>query len=309
MNKNMLKLRLLIFIIITVMLSGCRELPKEVVNEKDGSTMVLIPAGDFLMGSSDEQIERYVKQFRWDISWYENERPQHPVYLDAYYIDKYEITNAQYKKFVDETNHPVPTVSKEQIREIFHSTGQFDVSDAYIETVMEKSTSYAWKNNTYPPKMDAHPVMFVSWEDANAYAKWAKNRLPTEAEWEKAARGTDARTYPWGEKIDSSNLNYDEHAGGTTGVGLYPAGVSPYGVYDMAGNAWEWVTDWYGKDYYKHSPRKNPKGPNTGKYHVLRGGCWLFNGYDARVADRNVHLNHPDSVYNMNGFRCAKDAK
>lgn len=307
---NALKYNSLLFTIITVILLGCKaELPKEIVNEKDGSTMVLVSAGDFLMGSSGEQIARYVKQFQWDICWYENECPQHLVYLDAYYIDKYEITNAQYKKFVDETSHSAPTVLKEQIKEIFHSTGQFKVSDTYIETIMEKSAPFAWKDNTYPPGTADHPVMFVSWEDANAYAKWSGKRLPTEAEWEKAARGTDGRTYPWGEEIDPSKLNYDEHAGGTTKVGLYSAGVSPYGVYDMAGNVWEWVADWYDKDYYQDCPRKSPPGPETGKYHVLRGGCWLFDGYDARVADRNVHLNHPDSVYNMNGFRCAKDAE
>jgi iron(II)-dependent oxidoreductase len=311
-NFNVLGVLCILTTIIA--LFGCKEeLPTEIINEKDGSVMVLIPAGDFIMGSSDEQVERYVKQFNWDYNWYEDEKPQHTVYMDAYYIDKFEVTNAQYKKFVDETNHPVPTESVEDIKEIFsevfQSTGQLDVPEAYIDAVMDTCEPYIWKNGTYPPGKADHPVVLVGWEDANAYAKWAGKRLPTEAEWEKAARGTDGRTYPWGEEIDATKLNYDEHAGGTTKVGAYPLGVSPFGVYDMAGNVWEWVADWYGKDYYKYSPKKNPKGPQSGASHVIRGGSWKFDGYDARVADRNYHLRNPSYIYNINGFRCAKDAR
>jgi iron(II)-dependent oxidoreductase len=299
---------------IIIVLFGCKkEPPKEIIHEKDASVMVLIPAGDFIMGSSDEQVERYVKQFNWDYNWYEDERPQHTVYLDAYYIDKYEVTNAQYKKFIDETGHSVPTESREAVknilREVFQSTGQLDVPDSYINAVMDTCEPYIWKNGTYPPNKADHPVLLVSWDDANAYCQWAGKRLPTEAEWEKAARGKDGRTYPWGEEIDPTRLNYDEHAGGTTKVGSYPLGVSPFGVYDMAGNVWEWVADWYDKDYYRYSPRKNPKGPKSGTSHVLRGGSWKFDGYDARVADRNYHLGNPSYVYNLNGFRCAKDAR
>ena len=120
---------------IIIALFGCKkELTKEIIHEKDGSVMVLIPAGDFIMGSSDEQVERYVKQFNWDYNWYEDERPEHTVYLDAYYINKYEVTNAQYKKFIDETGHSVPTESREAVknilREVFQSTGQLDVPDS-----------------------------------------------------------------------------------------------------------------------------------------------------------------------------------
>ena len=297
-----------LFVIIftfAIVLCGCRE---EIINEKDGSVMVLIPAGDFLMGSSEEQIARYIEQFHWAASWYEDEKPQHTVYLDAYYIDKYEITNAQYKTFVDETSHSAPTASKEAILEVFKSTGQLDVPDAVVNAIMEKCEPYIWKNGTYPPGKEHHPVVLVLWEDANAYAQWAGKRLPTEAEWEKAARGTDGRTYPWGDELDATRMNYDEHAGDTTGVGNYPSGVSPYGVYDMAGNVWEWVADWYDKDYYKYSPRKNPRGPKSGTSHIMRGGSWLFDGYDTRVADRNYHLGNPSCIYNVNGFRCAKDA-
>ena len=219
------------------------------ISEKDGMEMVYVPAGAFTMGSNDGDAD---------------EKPVHEVYLDGYWIDKYEVTNAQYAKCVAEGD-------------------------------CDKQVKMEYAN---------HPVVQVSWIDAHAYCAWAGRRLPSEAEWEKAARGTDGRTYPWGfETPSASQLNYNLNEGGMTAVGNYPAGASPYGALDMAGNVWEWVADWYDAGYYSKSPLENPPGPDSGTYRVLRGGSWLVNGRDVRSADRN--LNFPVSANDYLGFRCS----
>ena len=223
----------------------------------DTEEMVFIPAGEFLMGSSAEDVQRYLIEFIYRRpSRFTNEQPQHIVYLDAFYIDKYEVTNAQYRRFLDETGCTPPPY---------------------------------WNDDLYNQPEQA--VMAVTWEDAAEYAKWAGKRLPTEAEWEKAARGTDGRTWPWGNQWDPTMLNAND-VGAVDGyvytapVGSYPQGVSPYGVHDMAGNLWEWTTDWYDSDYYKYSPKVNPKGPVSGENHVARGGSWSMNLDFTRCASR-----------------------
>ena len=227
---------------------------------QDGAEMILIPAGEFIMGSPEGEGDN-------------NEQPQHTVFLDAFYIDKYEVTNAQYKQFMDATGHKAPEY---------------------------------WDDEKY--NQPNQPVVGVTWHDAVAYAKWAGKRLPTEAEWEKAARGVDGRKYPWGNEWNSSKCN--SNVGGdeykyTAPVGSFPDGASPYGVMDMAGNVWEWCADWYDRNYYSRSPQQNPKGPDSGSRRVLRGGSWGYDTDYLRCASRSGSA--PADRSRNGGFRCAQD--
>ena len=198
-----------------------------------------------------------------------DEKPVHRVYLDEFFIDKYEVTNEQYNQCV--------------------------------------SAGPCSPNNKYDGFTDPRqPVVGVDWNQASTFCSWAGKRLPTEAEWEKAARGTDGRTYPWGEGIDCSRANYGDCGHGKTKpVGTYPSGASPYGAMDMAGNVWEWVADWYDAKYYQNSPNRNPTGPSSGLSRVLRGGGWYFSPLNLRVAYR-LGLNPTDRGSNV-GFRCVRD--
>lgn len=231
-----------------------------------GAPMMFVPAGEFLMGSSDADKDAQ-----------SNEKPQHTVYLDAFWMDKYEVTNALYKKCVDAGKCLPPNPTKSYTRDPYYGNAQYD----------------------------NYPVVYVSWDDANSYCEWVGKRLPTEAEWEKAARGSDGRIYPWGNTFDKNLLNSGEGgAGDTTEVGQYPNGASPYGLMDMAGNVWEWVNDWYDGNYYSNSPRENPQGPSTGQYRVLRGGSWSNYRDLVRAANRNAYA--PNNRNNNIGFRCAR---
>jgi eukaryotic-like serine/threonine-protein kinase len=234
------------------------------VSTIDGMALVYVPAGEFLMGStsSDELAAT-------------DEKPQHTVYLDAFWIDRTEVTNAMYAKCVAAGDCDAPD-----------STGSYTRSSYY------ENAQYA-----------DYPVIYVSWIDASAYCDWAGRWLPSEAEWEKAARGTDGRIYPWGDQSPSANLlNYYQNEGDTTAVGSYPSSASPYGALDMAGNVWEWVHDWYGENYYSNSSSANPTGPSTGQYRMLRGGAWYDIDRYGRTADRNGYTS-VFTGYNI-GFRC-----
>jgi formylglycine-generating enzyme required for sulfatase activity len=242
------------------------------INPKDGAEMVWIPEGEFLMGSTDEQIVNLLSNNpSYKSEWFDREKPQHKVYLDGYWMYKYEVTVAQYEKFCTETSR-----------------------------AMRNAPQWGWIEN--------HPIANVTWQDAFDYAKWAGASLPTEAQWEKAARGTEGLTWPWGNEWDASKCNGKlKELRMTQPVGSHPADASSYGCMDMAGNVWEWCADWYAADYYATSPYKNPTGPSSGSYRTLRGGGYGGNRGDNynRSAYRDFYLNLYGSNYS-GGFRLAR---
>ena len=271
----------------------------------DGAEMILVPAGEFIMGSDADEIARLdIKQ-----ELVEDEMPRHRVYLDTFYMDTYEVTNAHFQQFVHATGYRTQAEREDW--------GWADTGAAWGQV-----TGANWRAPLGPGSsiagLEQHPVVQVSQEDAKAYCAWAGKRLPTEAEWEKAARGTDGRIYPWGDQFDGTRLNFcDAHCQRswqdqasndgyryTAPVGHYAGDQSPYGAYDMAGNVREWVADWYAENYYKTSPTRNPPGPASGEQAVLRGGGWVNTARNVRVPFRSRL--EPAHRYGYVGIRCAK---
>ncbi len=242
------------------------------VNEIPPEYMVLVPAGPFSMGCDPA--------YNGGFECLSIELPLHSVYLDAYFIDQYEVTNAEYALCVDAEMCLPP----------------------YSDFT---STRVPYFSN---PDYANYPVVWVTWKMASTYCAWINSRLPTEAEWEKAARGPVLRTYPWGEQDPSCALTnftgLTPCIGDTNSIGSYTAGASPYGVYDMAGNVWEWVNDWYAGDYYQVSPGNNPQGPTEGTVRVIRGNAFSAYISNSRTALRNDF--QPLSPDPEIGFRCAR---
>ena len=229
------------------------------VSDKDGMQLLFVTAGEFLMGTLPEDPQASD----------DSEKPQHTVYLDAFFIDETEVSNAMYAICVKAGECQPPS-----------------------------QTSYF-----SDPTVANHPVFWVSWSDAKDYCAWAGRQLPTEAQWEKAARGAEGHTYSWGEGIDRSLANYGGTVNRTTPVDSYPSGASPFGALNMAGNVWEWVADWFDPKYYSYSPASNPTGPDRGDHRVKRGGAWYSDAQSVRAANRD-HIGPTYQAKNI-GFRCA----
>ncbi len=278
-------------------------LPREIRSE-DSAEMVLIPAGDFWMGNTPEGLNsfrsyctRIPKVPACKNGAYErDELPRRRVMLDAFYIDRFEVTNVLFERFVKATGHQ--TVAERR--------GKGAVWLPKNRGWEQEVSNAAWRSPNGPGSSaePTHPVMQVAWYDAAAYCRWAGKRLPTEAEWEKAARGPDGRRYPWGDAWDPTRANGELRVKGTTPVGTYPQGASPYGVHDMAGNVWEWVADWYGEGYYRWGSTRNPTGPEIGEFRVARGGSWVNEAAGLETTHR--HRIGPGHPTNTLGFRCAK---
>ncbi len=261
-------------------LAPATEPPAATESPDNQMTMVFVPQSEFTMGSEG----------------YDDEKPIHMVTLDAYWIDQTEVTNAMFAKFIVATGYETESQKKGKSH-IFQS-------GVWIET-----NGADWQHPTGPNSnifgREKHPVIHVSWNDATAYCEWRGDRLPTESEWEKAARGTDKRTYPWGNKAPNNTLlNYNFNIGDTTEVGKYSDGISPLGALDMAGNVWEWVEDWYSDTYYQNSPSSNPLGPDAGINKVVRGGSWSDVEDGVRASYRGEH--DPSNAKSSLGFRCAR---
>ena len=245
----------------------------ELSTSKDGAPMVVVPAGSFPMGVPDG-----------DRDGGRDEYPRHEVFVDTFAIDKFEVTNGLYLGFVKSTGHRVPQNPKTPTRNL-------------------------WQGDGITESLTDRPVINVDWFDADAYCKWVGKRLPTEAEWEKAAKGTSDRRFPWGNvEPTAKHLNYNQRWIGEKTlmpVGSYEAGKSPFGVYDMAGNVWEWVNDWYDAQYYEKSPQKNPKGPDACVKKVIRGAGWQNETPTVRIFTRVE--SDPAMRNESTGFRCAAD--
>ncbi len=263
----------LLFLAVLIAGYGCADREEAAMAKRTPEGMVLVPAGKFIMGSDLEDKEGKGVEFGSIKPWYKDEHPKQKIFLEAFYIDKIEVTNLMYQRFLLATGFSAPL---------------------------------EWESAAIPPGRENHPVGGITWYDADNYCQWIGKRLPTEAEWEKAARGTDGQEFPWGNTFDQAKANVGVgESKDTTPVGAYEAGKSPYGAYDMAGNVWEWTQDWY-----QPYPKSTFQDPRYGeKMKVLRGGGWGGIGhYTLAIYYRSAYrfFADPRIFFNDVGFRCAK---
>ena len=284
MRKSMIFVGMLV--ILSMPLTGCGMVGSQnatptqmtTMRPNDDMLMLYVPAGTFTMGGNSDTAlqacQRIGSGCQPDL--FKAEGPAHAVALDAFWIDQTEVTNGKYAQCVLGGACQPPADMR----------------------------SRQWGRYYDVPRFADYPVIYVDWNQADAYCAWAGARLPTEAEWEKAARGTDGRLYPWGMTFNPDFANYNENVGDPRQVGSYPAGASPYGALDMAGNVSEWVADWYGETYYAESPSRNPKGPVSGTFRVARGGSWYSFSTNIRSVARDRF--NPSRINYGVGFRCAR---
>jgi formylglycine-generating enzyme required for sulfatase activity len=258
---------------------------------------VWVPGGAFQMGTTDDEAEAAL-QLCNDLvgncspTWFDDEQPAHTVLVDDFWMDKTEVTNAHFAAFLNAQGNQTE-----------EGATWLDLWDA--ESLIALSGDAYRAEAGY----EAHPVVEVTWYGARAYCEWIGGRLPTEAEWEYAARGPDGTIYPWGDVWVQNVANCAQDVcrdgyGTTAPVGSFPTGESWAGALDLAGNVWEWVADWYGLEYYAASPRDNPTGPASGEVRVLRGGSWYLDARRIRGAYRAGHT--PESSDSDGGFRCVR---
>ena len=253
------------------------------IREKDGMQMLYIPEGEFLMGSSNRDDDAYA-----------HEKPQHRVYLGAFWMDAYEVSNAMFRTFVTVTGYRTQA-EKHGFSYMYNAAGAWDIFNGVNwQHPLGSDTQY----------QDLLPVTHVNLYDAQAYCEWAGGRLPTEAEWEKAARGDDERLFPWGNTFDSTFLQSNGKSGPVS-IYSYPKGASPYGILNMAGNVFEWTSDWFYANYYAQSPVENPQGLESGEYKTIRGGAWINSQKHVRTTHRDFSM--PHLMNHLLGFRCVMD--
>lgn len=243
--------------------------------------MVAIPAGEFIMGTDAADEENLAAEHGIIKPWFVDENPAHKVYLPLYYIDRNEVSNAEYAEFVTTTNHAAPPY---------------------------------WENGSYIKGSGEHPVVMVQWAEAQEYCQFKGGRLPSEAEWEKAAKGKDGRIYPWGDTFDLERANIGGSVGNLKPVGSYVSGKSPYGTFDMIGNAWEWTADWY-QPYPGSTYESNKFGQ---RLKVIRGNSWSSIGHFPKEIHKEIVKYHstttfrlfapPDANISDVGFRCIRPA-
>jgi formylglycine-generating enzyme required for sulfatase activity len=293
-----------------------QELGETWTRSTDSMVMVYVPAGEFAMGTAEASFPRALDQCLFDgggdicsPALLEDETPQHMVYLDAYWIDQTEVMVRMFRAFVQATGYE--TVAEKE-----------GAGTVWVEEDQRWQYQFGadWQHPNGPNTtvVDNHPVVQVSWEDAAAYCQWAGGRLPTEAEWERAARGPDNAQYPWGNEFDGTRLNYcdanctwkqkdDQFNDGystTAPAGSYPSGASWCGALDLAGNVTEWVQDWYMGHYYLISPAINPGGPKDGQQRAIRGGSWNDGRFYSRITPRNYAGALQSGRSSRLGFRC-----